>query len=80
MTASDPGSRRLPDVSPLRSHLITTLDQVLWLSQWSANVTTLSVGERQELQRHLEILDGALRNALAQHRQSAALLSSAPDA
>ncbi|MEZ4565054.1 MAG: hypothetical protein R2853_20200 [Thermomicrobiales bacterium] len=72
MTAPDADSRRLPDVSPLRSYLIATLDQVLWLSQWSANVTTLTAVERQELQRHLEILDGALRGALAQHRQSAA--------
>lgn len=73
MTAPDLETRRLPDVSALRSHLIATLDQVLWLSQWSANVTTLTAGERQELQGHLEILDGALRNALAQHRQSMAL-------
>ena len=80
MCAPDPEARRFPEVSGLRSHLITTLDQVLWLSQWSANVTTLTVGERQELQRHLEILDGALRNALAQHRQSAALLGSAAEA
>lgn len=80
MSASDLDSHRLPEVSALRTHLITTLDQVLWLSQWSANVTTLSVGERQELQRHLEILDGALRNALAHHRQSAAMLGSTSDA
>ena len=76
MSAPDLDSRRLPDVSALRTHLIATLDQVLWLSQWSANVTTLSAGERQELQGHLEILDGALRNALAQHRQSVALADS----
>ncbi len=76
MTASELDSRRLPDVSALRSHLIATLDQVLWLSQWSVNVTTLTAGERQELQGHLEILDGALRNALAHHRQSVALVES----
>jgi hypothetical protein len=79
MSALDPDARRLPDGSALRSHLITTLDQVLWLSQWSVNVSTLTSGERQELQRHLEILDGALRNALAHHR-SAALQSSTSDA
>jgi hypothetical protein len=80
MSALEPESRRFPDGSALRSHLITTLDQVLWLSQWSANVTTLTSGERQELQRHLEILDGALRNALAHHRQTAALLGATSDA
>jgi hypothetical protein len=80
MSTLDPDPRRFPDGSALRSHLITTLDQVLWLSQWSVNVTTLTSGERQELQRHLEILDGALRNALAHHRQSAALVGSTPDA
>ena len=80
MSALEPDARRLPEGSALRSHLITTLDQVLWLSQWSVNVATLTSGERQELQRHLEILDGALRNALAHHRQPAALTSSASDA
>ena len=80
MSVLEPDARRLPDGSLLRSHLITTLDQVLWLSQWSVNVTTLTSGERQELQRHLEILDGALRNALAHHRQSAAMVGATRDA
>lgn len=80
MSALKPDARRYPDGSALHTHLITTLDQVLWLSQWSVNVATLTSGERQELQRHLEILDGALRNALAQHRRPAGLAHPAPDA
>lgn len=54
-----------PVTPPLRVHLIVILDHVLWLTQWSANVTVLQGKERQALEEHLAELDAELRNALA---------------
>lgn len=51
--------------APLRAHLITMLDHVLWLTQWSATVAELPGKERQALDEHLAELDAQLRNVLA---------------
>lgn len=54
------------DDSILRANLITMLDHILWLSQWSATVTSLTAAEQQGLEQHLAELDWAIRTVLAQ--------------
>jgi hypothetical protein len=64
MSTSVTQSPYRPVDPPLREHLITMLDQVLWLTQWSANVAALPGRDRQALEGHLAELDAELRNVL----------------
>lgn len=65
MSRSHPDHPWSPHDPVLRSHLITLLDHVLWLSQWAVNVPSLNETERQALLHNVEMLDTALQALLA---------------
>jgi hypothetical protein len=64
-----------PVEQPLREHLVCMLDQVLWLTQWSAKVSVLPGEERQALEQHLAELNAELRNAILHPAAREALAS-----